>query len=344
MLAADSTPLPVSALRRRLLNWYEQNRRDLPWRRHPSPYHTVVSEFMLQQTQVATVLPYFEKWVQSFPDFPTLGAAPEETVLKHWEGLGYYSRARNLHQLAREVAAMDALPQTAEDWIRLPGVGPYTAAAIASIAFGQPAAVADGNVVRVLARLRGDTVEYPDAASALKSCRPHARKLLYTRRPGDFNQAVMELGALICRPRQPACLLCPWREHCRAHGAGIAADLPRIRRQKTVSRAISRCFARRQRGDRTEILLERISGSAARLAGQYQLPAFPAGVGPAGPPLLVRSRGIGNERIRESIFAPPPGWPPNPLPTALHWVPGEELDRITIPGPHRRWITQLLHH
>lgn len=343
-MAAPAIDFHPEEFRHALRDWFALHRRPLPWRLRPGLYATVVSEFMLQQTRVETVLPFFQKWMEALPDFKALASCPDERLLKLWEGLGYYRRAHYLRVLARELAKRAEWPRKAAEWMEMPGVGPYTAAAIASIAFGQPAAVADGNVVRVLARLRGDTVEYPDAASALKSCRPHARKLLYTRRPGDFNQAVMELGALICRPRQPACLLCPWREHCRAHGAGIAADLPRIRRQKTVSRAISRCFARRQRGDRTEILLERISGSAARLAGQYQLPAFPAGVGPAGPPLLVRSRGIGNERIRESIFAPPPGWPPNPLPTALHWVPGEELDRITIPGPHRRWITQLLHH
>ena len=146
----------ATAFRQALLGWYASAQRQLPWRSNPSIYKTVVSEFMLQQTQVKTVVPYFERWLEQFPDFAALASAPGEAVLKYWEGLGYYSRARNLHKLAKTYVALASKPATAAEWQELPGIGPYTAAAISSIAQNYPAAVVDGNVVRILARLTGD--------------------------------------------------------------------------------------------------------------------------------------------------------------------------------------------
>src|SRR4051794_37453196 len=166
------------AFQHALLAWYRVHQRKLPWRTAPSLYKTVVSEFMLQQTQVKTVLPYFARWLAALPDFPALAAASEEKVLKLWEGLGYYSRARNLHRLAKAIVALPAPPQTPEAWLDLPGVGPYTAAAITSIALGAPAACVDGNVVRILARLTADATPYRDSASAAKAFSPLATTLL----------------------------------------------------------------------------------------------------------------------------------------------------------------------
>ena len=188
--------------RRKLLVWYRKNRRDLPWRRTRDPYAIWVSEIMLQQTRVAAVVSYYERFLRRFPDVGTLARARIDTVLTLWSGLGYYRRARHLHAAAR-ILRRDGFPRTAADWRRLPGVGPYTAAAVASIAFGEPAAVVDGNVTRVLSRLH-----------ALDDGRPVgdlAQAWLSPRAPGDFNQAVMELGATVCTPRSPECA-----EHSRS--------------------------------------------------------------------------------------------------------------------------------
>jgi len=190
--AASALIAAAPALRQALLGWYRAQARPLPWRTAPSVYGTVVSEFMLQQTQVKTVLPYFARWMAELPDFAALAAAPEARVLKLWEGLGYYARARNLHRRARVVAARPAPPRRLEDWAELPGIGPYTAAAIASIAFGAATACVDGNVVRILARLTADAREFPDSATAARAFAPLAARLIAgAESPGDHNQAMM---------------------------------------------------------------------------------------------------------------------------------------------------------
>ena len=175
----------VSAFQQVLLNWYAAAKRPLPWRLNPSTYKTVVSEFMLQQTQVKTVIPYFERWMQQFSDFDSLASAPGAAVLKRWEGLGYYSRARNLHKLAKIYVTLSPKPETAVDWQALPGIGPYTAAAISSIAQGYPAAVVDGNVVRILARLSGDCRAFKSNGDAVAAFRQLADDLLNTETPGN---------------------------------------------------------------------------------------------------------------------------------------------------------------
>jgi len=194
--------------RKRLLAWYRRRRRDLPWRRTRDPYAVWISEVMLQQTRVATVVPYYERFLARFPDVATLAAAPLEDVLAQWSGLGYYRRARHLHAAAA-IVARDGFPKTAKGLRALPGIGEYTANAVASIAFGEPVAVVDGNVERVTCRL---------AARDLKKreVREHAQAWLSRRAPGNFNQAVMELGATVCTPRAPACPSCPVRAWCRA--------------------------------------------------------------------------------------------------------------------------------
>jgi A/G-specific adenine glycosylase len=323
-----------------LLEWYRASRRRLPWRESPSPYSTVVSEFMLQQTQVATVLPYFGRWMAAFPGFAALAAASEAAVLRLWEGLGYYSRARNLHRLAREVASR-ALPTLAGDWERLPGVGPYTAAAIASIAFGEARACVDGNVVRILSRLTRDGTLRRDGASASRALAPLAQGLLNPGAPGDHNQAMMELGATVCLRRGPQCQACPVRGYCAAAKAGDPGNYPRLARRRTERREVVRVWCERS----GSILLHRNPAGARRLAGLHELPtAEQAGMDPAraslGPLVARRSRTITRFRIAESIHSAVPPRGEN-LP-GLVWVRLGDLGSIPLSGPHRRWTAQVL--
>ncbi|GJE60363.1 Endonuclease III [Methylobacterium trifolii] len=211
-----------------LLVWYDRHRRVLPWRALPGavpdPYRVWLSEVMLQQTTIAAVRPYFEKFLARFPDVASLAAAPEEAVMSAWAGLGYYSRARNLHACAKAVAEAGRFPDTAESLRKLPGIGAYTAGAIAAIAFDRQEAAVDGNVERVMSRLFA--IEAP-----LPGSRPEIRRLTQALvpadRPGDFAQAVMDLGATICTPRRPACALCPWMMPCRARHLGTQETFPR---------------------------------------------------------------------------------------------------------------------
>lgn len=212
----------------RLMDWYDKNARVLPWRSSASPYQVLVSEFMLQQTQVDTVLPYYERFLEVFPNLERLAAADEQEVLKLWEGLGYYRRALNLHRSARKVVECfdGKLPSNRDDLLKLPGVGPYTAAAIASIAFGEAVAAVDGNIRRVYARLFAveGALGEKDTETKLQSL---AADSLLRERPGDYNQALMDLGATVCLPRKPLCDSCPLLEVCLAFEKGLVAELPR---------------------------------------------------------------------------------------------------------------------
>lgn len=210
-----------------LLAWYDRAAADLPWRRSPEPYHVWLSEIMLQQTQVETAIPYYERFLEALPSVEALAAAPLAAVLKLWEGLGYYSRARSLHRAAKIIVSDlgGRFPITADGLRQLPGVGPYTAGAVASIAFGQRAPVLDGNVMRVFARLTDLTadISLPQTRADLWAL---AARWLPPERPGDYNQALMELGRTVCRPRAPLCDACPLRPHCRACAAGTQASRP----------------------------------------------------------------------------------------------------------------------
>lgn len=216
-----------------LLDWYDNHARSLPWRVSPSeravgvvpdPYHVWLSEIMLQQTTVAAVKAYFERFTTLWPRVEDLAAADDADVMAEWAGLGYYARARNLLKTARTVAEAGEFPTDEAGLLKLPGVGPYTAAAIASIAYDQPAVVMDGNVERVMARLHNEPTPLPEAKPILKA---HAAALTPAQRPGDYAQAVMDLGATICSPKSPACGICPWRTPCAARAAGTAAELPK---------------------------------------------------------------------------------------------------------------------
>jgi len=231
-IVALSAP-EIGKFRRRLLAWFSARKRDLPWRRTKDPYRIWLSEIMLQQTRVAAVVPYYESFLRRFPDMQALARARAEVVLSHWAGLGYYSRARNLLRAAREIDARHGgrFPREYDAALALPGIGRYTAAAVLSIAYGKPLAVLDGNVARVLARLgalRGDL----RAPALWRKLGATAQYLLARRTPGDWNQAMMELGATLCTPRSPQCLLCPVAEFCEARKQGLADLIPEKRSKR----------------------------------------------------------------------------------------------------------------
>lgn len=215
---------------KRLLAWYDTSKRDLPWRfsgkGKPDPYHVWLSEIMLQQTTVKAVIPYYNKFLNKWPEVSDLANSELNDVLKAWAGLGYYSRARNLHACAKMIVEKydSTFPQTEKELLKLPGVGAYTAAAIASIAFGEQATVVDGNVERVISRLFAVETPLPSAKAELKAL---AATLTPKKRPGDYAQAMMDLGATICSPKRPSCLICPLQKLCDARLAGIEAQLPK---------------------------------------------------------------------------------------------------------------------
>jgi A/G-specific adenine glycosylase len=225
----------LGLVRKRLLAWFRQFHRDLPWRRTRDPYRIWLSEIMLQQTRVAAVIPYYERFLERFPDVRALAEAPQEEVLRLWSGLGYYSRARNLQKAAQEIVAKHhgKFPREFDEALALPGIGKYTAAAILSIAYDAERAVLDGNVARVLARLgaiRGDLRE----TKRWRNLQESADNLLDPKSPGEWNQAMMELGATVCAPRAPQCLLCPIAKFCRARQLGLADRLPEKRKKRAT--------------------------------------------------------------------------------------------------------------
>jgi A/G-specific adenine glycosylase len=218
-----------------LLTWYQSNARSLPWRGHSDPYAVWISEIMLQQTRVDTVIPYFLRWMQRFPDVATLAASSEQDVLNAWEGLGYYSRARSILKAARMLASEHGgrLPEMREGLQKLPGLGRYTAAAISSIAFGKDEVVLDGNVKRVLSRYLNIS-EAIDTPAGEKLLWKKAEELLPAGRAGDYNQAVMDLGATICSPRSPDCPRCPIASICQANLLGLQDELPVVTEKKPI--------------------------------------------------------------------------------------------------------------
>lgn len=234
--AAALAPQQIASLRRSLLAWYRAHRRDLPWRRSRDPYRIWLAEIMLQQTRIAAVLPYYERFLGRFPSLTQLAHAREPEVLKYWAGLGYYSRARNLHRAAKRIVASHnaRFPPNLESALALPGIGSYTAAAILSIAFDLPLAALDSNVARVLARLfaiRGDL----RAPKTWKRLTTAAGELLPAKSPGDWNQGLMELGETVCTPRAPQCGRCPLARNCKARTLGIAHRLPAPRPKRVAT-------------------------------------------------------------------------------------------------------------
>jgi A/G-specific adenine glycosylase len=252
-----------------LIDWYARGHRDLPWRRTEDPYRIWVSEIMLQQTRAQAVIPYYERFLARFPTVEALAASREEEVLALWSGLGYYSRARNLRKAAIAIREAGGFPRAFEAIRALAGVGDYTAAAVASIAFGLPHAVVDGNVLRVVARMEDDASDI-GAGGTRERFREVAQGWLDTRRPGAFNQALMELGATVCLPRNPMCLVCPVAGLCKARESGRAGQLPvKLRKQEPVR--IEGELLVVERGGR--VLLRQREASASRMAGFWDLPS-----------------------------------------------------------------------
>ena len=260
--------LSPAKVRRALLAWYDRNKRDLPWRRTCDPWAIHVSEIMLQQTRVAAVLPYYDRFLTRYPTPQAFANAPESEVLAAWAGLGYYSRVRNLHNAARQIAEARQYPKDYERIRALAGVGAYTASAVASMAFNQPYAAVDGNVLRVLARVTADKADIR-AMETRTRLATVARALLHKRRPGDFNQAMMELGAIICVPRNPRCPECPVAGWCEARALGLQNQLP-VKAAKPRPSDIARRLLIIRRKE--TILLRQLAADSPRLAGFWELP------------------------------------------------------------------------
>ncbi len=263
----------IPKFRRRVLSWFARGKRDLPWRRNRDPYRVWLSEIMLQQTRVAAVIPYYERFLENFPDVESLARAKTDRVLASWAGLGYYSRARNLQSAAKAIVARHAgaFPREYQAALALPGIGRYTAAAVLSIAYDAPRAVLDGNVARVLARLgawRGD-LRAPVRWRKLEAA---AQELLAVIAPGDWNQAMMELGATVCTPKSPRCQDCPVEKWCRARQFGIADEVPEVRKKRatlnvTLSAAVLIDPQRRT------LLVRQRNGDGALFSHMWQFPA-----------------------------------------------------------------------
>lgn len=262
----------IPQFRQALLAWYRRNKRDLPWRRTADPYPIWISEIMLQQTRVAAVIPYFERFLATFPTIDSLASAPEQTVLHLWAGLGYYSRARNLRKAARQIVERGGFPSTYDGIRALAGIGDYTAAAVASIAFGLPYAALDGNVMRVLTRVRNDPSDIA-AAATRRRLQTIAQEFLHPNHPGESNQALMELGATVCLPKQPQCESCPVRRFCAAHTAGVERELPvKGGRQKAVKIERTLLIIPAVGSDGAGILAWKRDGDARLLGGFWELP------------------------------------------------------------------------
>jgi A/G-specific adenine glycosylase len=303
-----------------LLTWYGKQRRDLPWRKSTDFYPVWVSETMLQQTRVEAVIPYYQRFLSRFPSVEALAGAAESEVLALWSGLGYYSRARNLHKAAKQVAA-EGVPASHEELCRLPGVGPYTAAALASIALGQAHAALDGNVLRVMSRLLAEPGETA-ARVTQRRIGEKAEELLDPKRPGDFNQAMMELGATVCVPGKPACDLCPVARFCAARAAGRERELPvKRRRAETRERAMELVVLEHE----GTILLVQRGASAKRLAGFWELPEKQQVKGVRGRAKAAFTHAIVNDRYRVKIWRGKTQHAPEG-----RWIPLAELGGVPV--------------
>jgi A/G-specific adenine glycosylase len=342
-----------AAVRRALLGWYDRNRRDLPWRRTKDPYRIWLSEVMLQQTTVRAVVPYYEAFAKRFPTLQSLAEEPEEEVLASWSGLGYYHRARNLHRGAQHVAERHGgrFPSTLEAALAVPGVGLYTASAILSIAHGQALPVVDGNVRRVLARLlalRGP--EYRKDGPFYN----RAEELLDRERPGDWNQALMELGATVCTARHPGCGACPVRSHCRARALGVVGELPEGRARRAplavvvaaalverdgrvllVRRPEGRLLGRMWEVPQTSLESGGLADLAREMAERHGLDVVPG-------PLVVRARHaitfrrITLEGYRARLRPPVPSDPERFL-----WARPEEVAGLAVSSSTRKLLRGL---
>jgi A/G-specific adenine glycosylase len=352
----------IPSIQQSLLDWFDQHKRDLPWRKRRSPYWTWVSEIMLQQTQVAAVVPYFERWVRKYPNIAALAKAQESDVLKIWEGLGYYSRARNLLLGARQLVSTRAgrLPSSVSELRQVPGIGRYTAGAIASIAFNQPEPILDGNVTRVLCRLwdiKGD----PRKSAQQRRLWAIARHLATHANAATVNESLMEFGALVCTVHNPRCGSCPLRRTCRAYTLGHVTQRPQmVRRTGSVAKRVHILIARR---GRSEVLLHQRDRDTTPWATLWTFPYFES------PSQAERLRQI-RDWLREQLhcreaklnlvaegrysvtrFRVSYAAVEVPMPASTHssplrdhkWVKASRLGELVMPAPHRRLATKLFH-
>ena len=326
--ATSPSPAIESKIRQalpRLYAWYRKNHRPLPWRTRPTPYRTAVAEFMCQQTRIATVIPYYQRWMKLFPGWAQLARASASRVLRMWEGLGYYRRARFLHSLAKAVIRLPGkdLPPEPEALVTLPGIGDYTAGAIASIAFGKPAPAFDGNVARVLGRLaahRGHVPSWP-------ALRALAGRLVPRKNPGRHNQALMELGALVCLPKNPRCAACPFRAACPSR-----LRLPSTSRLQPIPIPQREYIVLPKRNGKIWLTRHHPAG---RWRSLMLLPtlAHP----PRGSPLFHLGYPYTRYWIQAAVFVsrqPPPG-------LAGRWMKAAEVRRVAVPAPHRKILIRL---
>lgn len=347
----------ANTFRLRILRWYDAHQRTLPWRASPAdakgcnihPYKVLISEAMLQQTTVAAVIPYFRRFIADFPTVQELAAADERAVLRLWQGLGYYARARNLLKAARAIVADHGgrIPRTLEGLRSLPGVGPYTAGAVASIAFGLPCALVDANVARVLSRvfLIEDDVK---SAAVQRQLWRRAGELVPQARPGDFNCALMDLGATVCTPRAPRCDVCPVRAHCRAAEAGRAEEIPArvVRKKSPLYLRQVFCIGRKGRW-----LLEQ-RPPTGRWAGMWQfptveddgrLPATLHGLRLARVSRLAElAHTLSHRRYRYRVYRADGAGKLSKDGTPRRWLTLGQIDRYPLPGPHAKVAKMLL--
>jgi A/G-specific adenine glycosylase len=354
---ASSDVLEVNELRRRLLAWFDREKRAMPWRASTDPYRVWVSEIMLQQTQVATVIPYYERFMRRFPTLESLAGASEDDVLSLWAGLGYYSRARHLLAAARAVRERGSFPDSFDELLRLPGFGRYTAGAVGSIAFGLRIPCIDGNVIRVVSRLLA-LEEDPRKGAARKTVEEAAAEWVDPRRPGDFNQAMMELGAVVCTRDAPYCLLCPLRELCLAHAQGLEGDIPPRRPSRTEARVAVIGVCRDNRG--RVLIAKRLAGGM--FAGMWEFPGGRVEPGETLPQALAREFkeevgldvDVGEKlavikhaytRFRVTLHAfsvrPRAGRPESLQVAETRWAKPEELSALACPAANRRLIEIL---
>jgi A/G-specific adenine glycosylase len=317
----------IRSFRRSLLNWFRRHGRDLPWRKTRDPYAILVSEFMLQQTQVVTVIPYYDKWLRRFPDFASVSCASQNAVLHAWQGLGYYNRARNLRAAAGIVRDQHGwtLPDDIAAIRKLPGVGRYTANAVATFAYNQPVPIVEANSSRVLARLL-DLRAPIDSAIGREKLWTHAAKLVPKHNAARFNSALIDLGALVCLPDKPKCSVCPVKKFCRAENPGA---LPIKKSRPHTKRLIERHAFVVSRG---RVLLEQ---SSARWRGMWILPRFETGA--SARPLYRSIFSFTHHRIAFLVYHRAA---PNRISQTQQWF--KSIDDIAMPSPHRRAAQALL--
>ncbi len=322
-----------------ILGWYELNKRDLPWRHTNDAYAIWISEIMLQQTRVAVVIERYTAFLERFPTVQVLAKANEQEVLALWSGLGYYRRARMLHKAAQTVVAQHAgkMPTTAGELRELPGIGSYTAAAVASIAHGEALAVVDGNVERVLSRIRGwESHDAVGEAAVRRKVGEFAAGLVDPRRPGDFNQAIMELGATVCTPRNPQCLVCPWATECRTLG-----EHKTPKRAPMTSREIACALVLRESDAGTEVLLEQRATTNTVMPGLWELPTLePTGATALEEVMTVR-HAIMQVNYTVRVYTLPPQHASIATNAAQQlWTPLAEASTMALTGLARKVLTR----